>query len=524
MSTLDKQPSLSPNTVWRERRAFAYYFQYAAASIGGGLDLDFWRTIVPQVCRNEPAVWDALISIGSLFESPNPCPDLVSRRWYDYRAVNQNQQDALGWYSRAVSAVRQGIERGSIGPFVGLITCVLFICVESLLGSMEQALHLYNQGVQLILTLRAQRACGVVTATEFSLLREIIEPIFVRLAVFSPNSIWELVKILLRETELGLAPAQEFASLKSAREAIVLLATEVPLFELACEEYLQESRAGHISEELMHRRRTLSDRLESWRAAFTQLMESLRSKDGLSSWQGSTGALLLTYYEMLFVILAVCISPSRITTDTYTPNFQNIVEQATVALNGTARCNGTQPPFTFEISIGPPLWFTGLRCREPTIRRTALALLRQAHEVQGLHRRDQGAAVGEKIMMVEEAYATAMNVAENTADFTAAKAKNASIEYQSYCQGNGSPSGALGLDHAAGRTRSPAAMLIPQEARIRPHGIFRPQDGYPPGTTEEDITKWRADSGQIFLQFSWNECDRSSNTWKTSYGYIPIDF
>lgn len=522
MSSLDKQPSLSPNTVWRERRAFAYYFQYASASIGGGLDIDFWRTIVPQICRNEPAVWDAMISISSLFESPDPCPDRL------------NRQDALRWYSRSVSAVRQGIERGNVSPFVGLITCVLFICIESLLGSMEETQQLYSQGMHLIPTLRAQRGCGTVTTTELALLRETIVPIFARLGAFSPNSVWTLSSTLLRESEDTVAPIQEFASLKTAREVIVLLAAETALFELTCEEYLQESHAWYISEELILQQSTLSARLQCWRTAFTKLVESLRSRDALLPWQVSTSALLLAYYEMLFVVLAVCVSPSRITTDAYTRNFQNIARQATIALGGSARYDGTQPPFTFEITVGLPLWFTCLRCREPTIRRTALALLRRAHQVQGLHKRDQGAALAEKIMMAEEARAIEMKAAQSPTDFTTLKTNLASIEYQSYCRDidtRSSLSSILDFDLAASQTppltdteSGTPVVSIPQEARIRPHGVFRPRDGYPPGATEEDIAKWEGDCGQAFLQFSWNECDRSNNTWKINFGYMPIDY
>ncbi|RHZ64298.1 uncharacterized protein CDV56_108497 [Aspergillus thermomutatus] len=522
MSILNNSPPLLSNTVWRERRAFAYYFQYAAASIGGGLDLDFWSSIVPQVCRSEPAVWDAMVSISSLFESPDPCPDLASLRRDHSRTFNQNQQDALDWYSRSVSAVRQGIERGTVDNFVGLITCILFICIEALLGNMEEAIHLYGQGVHLILALRSQNACKAMTATKTSLLKDTIIPIFVRLGAVTLNS-GALVSALLRET--GPVVTQEFVSLKSAREAIVILLIEISLFELACEEYLIKSHAGYISQEMMNQRRTLSARLRGWHTAFTNLMGSLCTKDPV---QVSTGALLLSYHEMLFIILGVCISPARITTDAYIHNFQTIAEQSRIALSGSARHDGTQPPFTFELSVGLPIWFTCVRCREPTIRRTALALLRQAHQVEGLQKREHGVTMSERIMMFEEIYGMAM-----TTDFTTAEAKNASIKYQSYCQGISDPSSPFGMDFKLGAspdsalaeiTGTSAAVGIPGEARIKPLGVFRPRDGYPPGTTEEDIAKLSRSRDQAFLHFSRNEHDPSTNTWHTIYGYIPIDF
>ncbi|KAJ5531954.1 hypothetical protein N7494_008506 [Penicillium frequentans] len=521
--------SLSPNTVWRERRAFAYYFQYAAASVGGGLDLDFWRTIVPQVCRSEPAVWDAMICISALTESSDPCTDFDSLRFVS-RKLDQNQQDALDWYARSVSAVRQGISRGSVDAFVGLITCILFICIESIFGTIEEVMRLYAQGVQLILTLRAQKAFS-----RLSLLKETIIPIFARLGVFSPNANRDVAIPLLKELEeYASVSTHGFASLKFAREAIVVLAAEIPLLESDCEKYLQTSGAWYISDELIQRQTILVARLESWHIDFTNLMKSLRaSKAGLPVLHISASALLITYYEMLSVILAVCVSPMRVSTDAFTLNFQTIVEQSSIALDSSARSNGILPPFTFEISIGLPLWFTSLRCREPTIRRAALDLLARSHRIQGLHKRDHGTIVVERVMFLEEAITKLKNDASppTTGYMTPS---NESIHYGDLSPDspfNISPSKVIAgpspplsdIERNFRTSASASAALIPQEARIRPHGVFRPQDGFPPEITKEDIAHWGRRSDQYFLQFSWNQCDSSSETWEMVFGCIPID-
>lgn len=525
--------SLSPNTVSRERRAFAYYFQHAATSIGGGLDADFWHTTVPQICRSEPAVWDAMIAISSLFESPNSSSNLASLRQGHSRTFSQPEQDALDWYSRSVSAVRQGIERGGVDSFVGLITCILFICIESILGSLEEATHLYGQGVHLILTLWAQKSSGALTATQASLLRDTIIPIFIRVASFSPQNTWGLAITMVQETEYTLTLPEQFPSLKFAREAIVMLSAETSLFEQTCEQYLQKSHAWQISEDMAFQQKTLLTRLESWNIAFTNLMDTLRIKDDLSPLHVSIGALLSSYYEMLFIILAVCGSPLRITTDNYTRNFQAIVEKAAVAINNAVRSDGRQAPYTFEISLGLPLWFTCLRCREPTIRRAALALLRRTHQVQGLSNRDQGTALIELIMMLEETSATAMNAAKGRDNITSLQTFDEFTNYESYSQGSSvtsSPFSTLESEEAAGSS-SPltemeseitAVTVIPQEARIRPHGAFRLGDDLPLGLTEEDILKSNLQSGQSYLHISRNEHDLCNNIWRMVHDFIPI--
>jgi hypothetical protein len=518
----------------RERRAFAYYFQHAATSIGGGLDADFWHTTVPQICRSEPAVWDAMISISSLFESPNSSSSLASLRQGHSQTFNQPQQDALDWYSRSVSAVRQGIERGGVDSFVGLITCILFICIESILGSLEEATHLYGQGVHLILTLWAQKSGGTLTATQASLLRDTIIPIFIRLASFAPHNTWGLAITMVQETEHTLTLPEQFPSLKSAREAIVMLSAEISLFERTCEEYLQKSHAWQISEDMAFQQKTLSARLESWNIAFTDLMSSLLKKDDLLPLHVSIGALLSSYYEMLFVILAVCGSPLRVTTDNYTRNFQAIVEKAAVAINNSARADGTQAPYTFEISLGLPLWFTCLRCREPTVRRAALALLRRTHQVQGLSKRDQGAALIELIMMLEERSAKAMNAAKGRDNITSPQLFDQFTDYESYSQGSSvssSPLSTLESEVAVGvsspltemETETTAVTVIPQEARIRPHGAFRLGDDLPLGLTEGDVMKSNLRPGQTYLHISRNEHDLCNNAWRMVHDFIPMD-
>lgn len=500
--------SLAPTQVSRERRAFAYYFQHAAESIGGGLDVDFWRTVIPQVCHRESAIWDAMIAISSLFESPYPCPDLTSiRRSGQPHSLSQRHQDALDWYSRSVTTVRQSIERGTVDTFVGLITCILFICIETLLGSAEEALRLYTQGIHLIHTLRAQSECGAVSASKVFFLQDTIIPLFVRLGAISLHSVWDLASTLVDESAdiFGMEP--EFTSLKFARDSIVVLATEIPLFESQCEEYLKNSRAWHISEEMMTRQRVLLARLECWRIAFMKFTEN-----GLPPSQVGTSALLLTYYEMLSVILTVCVSSSRITTDACFHNFQSIVEQGTVAVDSLTGDDGTLPPFTFEVGIGLPLWFTCLRCREPTVRRAALALLRRTHRVYGLYKRDEGAALAEAIMMFEESHAIEMSKASSTTNDQLSILNSTSAL-------DASPS-----PPASEKDAQMSQVIIPQDARIRPHGVFRPREGLPPEATADDNILWKGRENHLFMQYSWNQYDRQSNTWTRIYGYVPIGF
>ncbi|KAE8393572.1 hypothetical protein BDV23DRAFT_180627 [Aspergillus alliaceus] len=539
LSILDNPLSLSPNTVWRERRAFAYYFQHAAPFVGGELDADFWSTVVPQLCQREPAVWDAINSISALFESPEPCLGSVVLRRQDPRTLNQNHRDALAWYSRSVSSIRQRIECGSVDIFVGLISCVLFICIEALQGCEEEALQLYEQGVRLILALRAQIACGALPPTNASLLEGTIVPIFFRLGAIAFTASGVRVGALLEDANLPLTP--EFVSLKSAREAIVLLSTEVQVFQRTCGEHLTRFQVSHVSQELIHQQVTLLATLRSWHTRFTGLMETLRTKGDISPQQAGTSAILFTYHEVLSIIVATCVSSLEIMTDAYLPNFQNIVEQCNVALDTSVRSDGTQPPFTFATSVLFPLWFTSLRCREPRIRRAAIALMYRAPQVQGFYKCTTAASFAENIMTLEETYGMAMSTAQEITDPMTPGSTHIWSRCQSRSRSNSSGAytfnpdstptspdskSAASLYHALidVEASAPIGTLIPEEARMGHFSVFQPGNSLPPGVTEGDIAKWNRSRDQTFLRFLRNQHDLATDTWYLVDECIPLDF
>ncbi|KAJ5570807.1 hypothetical protein N7535_004467 [Penicillium sp. DV-2018c] len=506
--------------VWRERRAFAYYFEFAASSVGGGLDFDFWRTTVPQVCRNEPAVWDAIIAISALFETSKQ--DLKALALSTLRksgkgppsaSLSQSHQDALCWYSRSVSAVRQRIERGSVDIFVGLISCVLFICIEAIQGNSEGALQLYSQGVQLILTMRPQIASGAIPAHKGVLLEETIIPIFVRLGAIALAIAGTPVTALLQDSKDS--SAQTFDSLRAAREAIVYLAVEIPLLERECLKHLNQPDVTCVPEEFIIQASSLSTRLHNWHHAFENLMHRLRAKQVLSTQQTGTSALLSSYHAMLFITLQTCTSISLMQFDAYLPYFQHIVQQSTIGLEASKRSDGTQTPFTFEISVGLPLWYTSLRCREPRTRRAALALLHQSPHIQGFYECSFGAVVGQKIMELEESKAMALNAAYHNANLGAVTLANES--------GPGSEVGIT--SHSAASelvSRVSATLFIPEEARIGPIDVFRPADGLLPGTTQRDVAKWERSFDQLFLRFLRTERGLESDSPRWVYDYVPL--
>lgn len=431
-----------------------------------------------------------------------------------------------------MAQVRQRLDRGDGDVLVGLVSCILFMCIEGFQGGAAQATLLYCQGVQLIVTLRAQIASGVISSSKTAWLEDIIVPIFIRLGATALNFSAVPVGALLPDAEHTLT--QGFSSLKSAREALVLLLTEAQLFQRVCLPYFLKPEGFNPPRELIDQRRALFGRLKVWYAAFTDLMETLHMKGSLSPQQISTGALLLAYHEMLYVMIGTSTCQLETANDAYLPQFQNIVDQSQVALGASARSDGSQPPLSLELGISIPLWFTSLRCREPKLRQTALSLAGQAPAVQAFYKVITGARWSQTIITIEEVCAVAMKSSEGLLESTS------QLQYP-YCQDFGSSTvgsdlgsqpSTPGLEFVSSPysvdsdvdTGTAVTELVPEEARIRPINLFRVQDGFPPGTTEEEIAKWSPYRDQSFMHYLRNERDPVTGAWKIAHGFTPIDY
>lgn len=461
--------------------------------------IDFWTDVVPQLCRTEPAVWDAMIAISGLFEHPDQCSDFTLLRTHEKSSyqLDQSQQEALAWYSRSISSIHSQIERGKADPYIALISCVLFICIETIQGRMEEALQIYEQGVNLILDLRTQVALGWVSTTKAALLEHMLIPLFLRLGTvsltisgFQPGNVFALSEPNTR--------ASTFTSISSARSAITVLAMEVMLFEREARVHVDTvGGEAFVSRDMLARKQSLQTRLGDWKRSYDCYCQNFSAE---SSSLLAFEPVLLTYQAAASVSLSGCLTYSEAVYDAHIADFVTIVDQAEMVLGASAGPDGTQPPFTFEMGVGIPLFLTSLKCRETGLRHQALQLLRQAPPMQGFFKCTPVALLAESLARIEESYAQMMREAKS---------------YRDLAETPTSVTGALSM-------QTPPE-LIPEEARVSFCGVFRPANGFPPGITESDVDRWSRGPDQLYLNYSRHTLDATSNTWQQIFEIVPLE-
>ncbi|CAG8259875.1 unnamed protein product [Penicillium olsonii] len=362
-SALQPQRALaSPFPQWhsgqRERRAFEFYFHQAGPALAGIIDLTFWNGAVLQMCRLEPAVWDAVISLSALYERPpindsSPFSLIHSPAdvRYDYH------HEALVWYSRSLAALQQRIHRGVADVTISTIACILFIAIELIQGHRSAAVALYTKGTQLLTDVTTSPASGA----ELEFLTATTSSIFHRLrAQFLISTDGTLCESRATDcTEMR----KQFGSITEARNALADLVGEWKILNRRVKDSLEQldGRSCETSSAIQQRRDNLERRLMAWHTSFIRLLSPCILIETQTS---------LAFNEMVY--------------DKYDAEFTHILEYAPKALGATRTLDGRQPGFMFEMGVFLPLFITALKCRNPKLRRQALNFLLDAPPVQGL--------------------------------------------------------------------------------------------------------------------------------------------
>lgn len=371
----------------RERRAFEFYFHQAGPALSGNLDLGFWRGSVLQICRLEPSVWDAIISLSALYERP-PIHETPSFRLINGPAAVENHfhQEALVWYSRSLAALQQRISQGVADLAVSLISCILFITIELLQGNRKAAFTLYSQGMQLLASSMdtVKGPIGHTASIDPGFVTTVVKPIFRRLGT------WVLINSDTVDYhggfDLDVASVQS-TSINEARNSLCRIVAEMKALNIDSKSYWRQPADSHIREfsVLGWRQKRLQSRLHQWLHSF-MCLESMRNtapRQVAAKDDGATALLLMTYNSVL-IETETMLKPDQAAYDDYEDEFTQILDYASTAITSTQTPDGKQPPFMFEMGVFLPLFVTALKCRFPQLRRRALHFLWEAPPAQGM--------------------------------------------------------------------------------------------------------------------------------------------
>lgn len=177
-SSLDEGPNLdiirrittiSGNT--QERRGFQFFLTNTAAELTGYFSQSFWEYFIPQASVAEPSLKHSIIAIGSLHESFSQHKTIWDKGVTPEFAITQ--------YSKAMGHLRKSLAAGKEEHITALISCILFVCFDSLRGHLESAMVHLQSGLKVLRDIRSR------PDIDKHMIETHIAPIFQRLSIQS---------------------------------------------------------------------------------------------------------------------------------------------------------------------------------------------------------------------------------------------------------------------------------------------------------------------------------------------------
>ncbi|KAF7959577.1 hypothetical protein EAE96_001193 [Botrytis aclada] len=371
-----------------EKRGFDFFLRNTAAELSGYYNASFWGNLILAASTQKPSLRHAVVALGALHE------DFSRKRLHSVPLLeNQNTQLALNQYSKAIGALRRSLSHGKEEPLTALMSCILFVCFDSLRGHYESAMVHLQSGLGILRDIRK-------SSTRNQIIEEKIAPLFRRLSLQSflyieaknmhdrTSFVEKLIDISGKDTVMF----EEFKSIEDARNGLDQVTDALFRTFYMMERFLPiilqpaESRAEFDK---------YTSQLFLWNLAFEQFMLS-RGKN-FTSREVQGAALLKIHHTTLKIMAAMFPDISDMTVvaemvDTnrflkYLDDFQIIIDlsRSLIVAAEQDAMNG-RPPLTFSSDLGVigPLYYVCIHCPTASIRESAMELLLRCPRREGM--------------------------------------------------------------------------------------------------------------------------------------------
>ncbi|KAM0262650.1 hypothetical protein ACHAPA_009163 [Fusarium lateritium] len=405
---------ISTYTTTVEARSFQFFIEKTLVNFQTFFPDDLWSTRVLQVAQSADGIKHAVVALAYYHELY-----LTHQQWLQLESTH-----ALKHYNFAIKELLAPLPNDSTQGHILILSCLIFISIEVgptklnlihvnqfklLQGKTDSAIVLFKYGCRMIQqfrkTLSTARDAGGQSYSDVEDTFGLVQASFKRIAVQiltlmgdADPHLWETFHGTFGNSPVGHeAP---FTSLADAREALL--------------ELLVEQASPGLKGKSIHELMTHSGKLEQWSCSYDALLAGYdRNGKVLSNNEMRAVALLQLHRKYLEINVAKYVNGQGDPCfwDRFTEEFDEIVNCAATAAgldeNYAQRNWSTDSTATayFHLDLGfsSVLIAVIARCRDPFIRRRAIAVMLADRVQEGAFNVSQSARVAARVMELEEA-------------------------------------------------------------------------------------------------------------------------
>jgi hypothetical protein len=395
--TVTHQPSQLVGASSGDRRAFDFFRSETGPMLAGYFDADFWSHFLLQFSHHKPAIWHSVLALSAFHEQrllredrPMQKVDLVHQRY------------ALLQYNQAISLLRGQGSTSKVPTEVVLAGCVLFIAIESVMGNLPGAVSHMSGGIQIARLWKKEKAKPGLSRSSSKFIENNLIPIFEHWnqSTFTHGRAGPPIS----EVELALdEPESEwFANILEARASLLRVITNAQQFTITFGRSNGDLDIAQKHAEVFQKHRLLF-RIQRWEAALEELL-ARPSMARISARDRRAIALLRVRQNVVWIIISNAKPTDETSFDAFLPNFEQVVNFAESTVDTECGTSWTQrwANVSSQMQNIPHLYLTATKCRNPTIRRKALALLKALFTGHRLWNINSAIRVAERVVELEE--------------------------------------------------------------------------------------------------------------------------
>ncbi|KAE9363319.1 hypothetical protein N431DRAFT_391033 [Stipitochalara longipes BDJ] len=415
MSAINPTSSANLFATERERRCFEYFRRKTVPQLSGSFELPFWTHLILLAIHHEPAVRQAAIALGALHEC---------FAYPHSNAIEINLNFALQQYVMAIGSVTKPIrEQGKLAADVALMTCVLFVCFETLRGYHSTALSHINSGIKIVSELQSHdtsKSSLHLSQTPYVPL-PVLNQLFARLDTqvcqvgFGRRRRLLCRNISTEDSGFCSDIPPSFSNLDEARNSLdyIRICADQRLEKLAFsppnkQPITSSPPMTSFSPDVIRTTKHSMDliqnvsaiRLRQWSSVFESF---LRGKQNLTATEQRAAQILRLHRMVMGVHLSVDffrVMYDEFVWDEYKNEFEAIVAQAERVLQLSPASMGSS--FTLDTEVIMPLAAAAFAYRDGQMRRKLIVLLRSVNRQEGVWNSLLTARVVERVMEIEE--------------------------------------------------------------------------------------------------------------------------
>jgi hypothetical protein len=392
-------PSQLAGASDEDKRSFEFFRSETAPTMSGYFEADFWNRFLLQFSRHNPAIWHSVLALSAFHElrllsddQPIQKVDLAPQRY------------ALLQYNQAISNLTGRLWTGKAPTEIVLVTCVIFIAIESLVGNMPRATNHMLAGIQIARSWRKERAQSASSYLSPKFIENSVIPIFdhINQFTFAPGQAAPPIS----EFELALVePESEwFTSILEARASLLRLSSRAQHFTITFGSRDEELDITKKHAEVFQKHRLLFQ-IQRWGAALDELLTRPMMAH-VSARDQSAISLLRLQHNIMWITISNAKNANETSFDAFLTKFEAVVDLAQSVIDTECGTSWTQrwarAVVNFQMQNIPHLYLTVTKCRNPTIRRKALALLKFSFPRIRLRSMDIVIRLAERVVELEE--------------------------------------------------------------------------------------------------------------------------